>query len=341
MDGLREQIARVAPTDFTVLIEGETGVGKELVARAIHALSGRRYGPFIALNCAALVETLLETELFGIEHGVATGVRARRGKFECADRGTLFLDEVSDLSASAQAKLLRALEDLTIQRVGGQEARRVDIRVIAATNRNLEGLITDGLFRADLFHRLNGVEIHVPPLRRRKEDILQLAAHFLERYRPSRVLELSSAAAEALQVYAWPGNVRELQRVLERLIALAPSDRIELQDLPPRIREDFDAIVLPSLARDDTLRTWAGRYARLVLERYHGNKRQACRVLGISYHTLQSYVRFVPDSSIASLTDSAGELSRNIVSTSASRDVSYAFSHPGRRTRHVEAAAER
>src|SRR5206468_3266616 len=219
MQTLRSTIERVAATDFTVLIEGESGVGKELVARQIHDLSRRRNGPFVAINCAALVETLLEAELFGIEDRTATGVRGRRGKFEAADGGTLFLDEVSDLSLSAQAKLLRAIQDLAIERVGGQGAHRVDIRIVAATNRSLSGLI-------------------------------------------------------------------------ERAVALTESEVIELDDLPPKVRGEYAEVLGPSLRRDDTLRTWASRYARLVLVRCRDNKREACRVLGISYHTLQAYLRY-------------------------------------------------
>jgi len=165
MRRLRATIERVACTDFTVLLEGESGVGKELVARQIHELSRRRGGPFIAINCAALVETLVEAELFGIEDRTATGVRGRRGKFEAADGGTLFLDEVSDLSLAAQAKLLRTIQDLAIERVGGQGARRVDIRIIAATNRSLRGLVERQQFRADLYYRLSGVDVFVPALR--------------------------------------------------------------------------------------------------------------------------------------------------------------------------------
>jgi len=164
---LRHRIERVAATDFIVLVEGESGTGKELVARAVHDVSRRRAGPFVAINCAALVETLLEAELFGIEERTATGVRGRRGKFEHADGGTLFLDEVSDLSASAQAKLLRAIQDLAVERVGGHGAHRVDLRIIAATNRSLSGMVASGVFRADLFYRLNGIGISVQPLRAR------------------------------------------------------------------------------------------------------------------------------------------------------------------------------
>src|SRR5436190_2097810 len=192
MRQLRTTIERVAVTDFTVLLEGESGVGKELVARQIHELSRRRDGPFVAINCAALVETLLEAELFGIEARTATGVRGRRGKFEAADGGTLFLDEVSDLSVSAQAKLLRASQDLAVERVGGNGTHRVDIRIVAATNRSLAGLVERQLFRSDLFYRLSGVDIRVPTLRERRPDILELANYFLERHRTTKVLRLSA-----------------------------------------------------------------------------------------------------------------------------------------------------
>ena len=291
MRTLRSAIERVAATDFTVLLEGESGVGKELVARQIHELSRRRNGPFVAINCAALVETLLEAELFGIEERTATGVRGRRGKFEIAEGGTLFLDEVSDLSLSAQAKLLRAIQDLAVERVGGHASHRVDIRIVAATNRGLAALVEQRLFRPDLFYRLSGVDIRVPTLRERRPDILELALYFLERHRSTRPLRLSAGAVDALTTHDWPGNVRELERLMERAVAMVTADVIELDDLPPTVRGDYAALG-PSVRRNDTLRAWASRYARLVLERSEGNKREACRTLDISYHTLQSYLRF-------------------------------------------------
>jgi len=292
MRAVRDRIERVAATDFVALIDGESGTGKELVARQIHEISARRRGPFVPVNCAALVETLLEAELFGIEDRTATGVRGRRGKFECAEGGTLFLDEVADLSLSAQAKLLRALQDLAVERVGGNGAHRVNTRVVAATNKTLAGLVEARQFRADLFYRLAGIEIQVPPLRERREDILELASYFLERHGGARRLTLSKAAADALLTYDWPGNVRELERMMERTLALAPSATIEVDDLPIRLRSGFDDVLLPSMMRDDTLRAWGSRYVRLVLERSGRNKRKACRALGISYHTLQSYLRY-------------------------------------------------
>ena len=305
IQGLRDRVERVAMTDFTVLIEGESGTGKELVARQLHELSPRRRGPFVAVNCAAVVETLLEAELFGIEDRTATGVRGRRGKFEHADGGTLFLDEVSDLSLSAQAKLLRAIQDLAIERVGATGAKRVNTRIVVATNRPLAELVAKGEFRADLYYRLSGVEIHVPALRDRREDIPELARHFLSRHRGARELTLSPAADEALRLYAWPGNVRELERLIERAVALTRGSRIEPDDLPPHVRGESASVLGPSLAAGESLRAWASRYAKLVFERCGRNKRRTCRALDISYHTLQAYlgeegvVRQVEDPALA------------------------------------------
>ncbi len=292
MQMLRSRIERVALTDFTVLIEGESGTGKELVARQIHEVSRRRGGPFVAVNCAALVETLLEAELFGIEERTATGVRGRLGKFEHAEGGTLFLDEISDLSLSAQAKLLRAIQDVAVERVGGHVSRRVNTRFVAATNRPLSEMVTRGLFRSDLYYRLGGVEIHVPPLRARREDICELAAYFLARHNRARELTLSDAAADALRMYAWPGNVRELERFIERTVALADSDQIALDDLPPQFRGDYLQVLGPSIASGESMRAWGSRYARLVFERCGRNKRRACRQLDISYHTLEAYLSY-------------------------------------------------
>jgi transcriptional regulator with PAS, ATPase and Fis domain len=289
---LRERVERVAKTDFTVLIEGESGTGKELVARQIHELSWRRRGPFVAVNCAALVETLFEAELFGIEDRTATGVRGRRGKFEHADGGTLFLDEISDLSLSAQAKFLRAIQDMSVERVGGHGVRRVDVRIVAASNRALGGLVSKGLFRADLFYRLSGVEVHVPALRSRPDDVLELARYFLSRHRDGARLTVSDAAADALQLYSWPGNVRELERLIERAITLVATEQIELDDLPTEVRGQYNDVFGPSLESGDTMRAWGSRYARMVFERCGKNKRKASRALGISYHTLEGYLRY-------------------------------------------------
>ena len=260
------------------------------MARLIHEQSPRRSGPFIGVNCAALVETLLEAELFGIEDRTATGVKGRRGKFELANGGTLFLDEVSDLSPAAQAKLLRAIQELAIERVGGHTTRAVNTRIIVATNQSLHSLVTAGRFRADLYYRLSGVEICVPPLRTRRGDVGLLTDHFLQGHRGARCNRMSSTAVDALLAYNWPGNVRELERVVERAVTLAMSNEITLQDLPAKVTGEFSRIIEPSLEKDDTMRTWGSRYARIVLARCQNNKRRTCRVLGISYHTLQSYL---------------------------------------------------
>jgi transcriptional regulator with PAS, ATPase and Fis domain len=307
MQALRDRVERVANTDFTVLIEGESGVGKELVARQIHELGRRRRGPFVAINCAALVETLIEAELFGIEERTATGVRGRRGKFEHADGGTLFLDEVSDLSMAAQAKLLRAIQDFTVERVGGNGARHINTRIVAATNRPLAGLVEQGLFRTDLFYRLSGVEITVPPLRRRKGDILELALYFLARHDSRGRLSMTPAAVDALIAYDWPGNVRELERMLEGAIATAESRQIRVDDLPVSLRGMYGDVLAPAVRLGDTMRAWGSRYARLVLEKNAGNKRQACQALDISYHTLNAYLRFRPVP-LKAAADVAGEL---------------------------------
>lgn len=293
MRQLHDRIAKVAVKDFVVLIEGESGSGKELVARRVHALSSRSPGPFVALNCAAIVETLFEAELFGIEERTATGVRGRRGRFEQADGGTLFLDEIADLSASAQAKLLRIIQDPTVERVGGYGGRRVDVRIIAATNRSLESLCKRGEFRWDLFYRLNAVEIAVPPLRARRDDIPYLVEAILQRAAEGQGYRVAPDALDALSTYEWPGNVRELERVIERAVTLARTPVIHLDDLPDVVTGRYREACIPDDGIDLSLRAWGSRYARRVLQRTNGNKREACRILGISYHTLQGYL--VPD----------------------------------------------
>jgi transcriptional regulator with PAS, ATPase and Fis domain len=262
------------------------------VARAIHQQSERHRGPFVAVNCAALVETLVEAELFGIEERTATGVRGRRGKFEQAEQGTLFLDEVGDLSSTAQAKLLRVVQDMAVERVGGLSVRRVDTRIVAATNRSLSALVHTNRFRADLYYRLAGVEVQVPPLRARRGDIPQLVRHFLDLAEHTRAIEVSDVALEAMMTYDWPGNVRQLGRVLERAVALATGPVIGLTDLPPEITKEYRDVIDGLHGRDDSLRAWSSRYVRLVLERCGGNKRRACEVLDITYHTLRTLLDY-------------------------------------------------
>jgi transcriptional regulator with PAS, ATPase and Fis domain len=289
---LNAEIGRVAQTEFTVLVTGESGTGKELVARSLHARSPRSSGPFVAVNCAALVESLLEAELFGIADRTATGVQGRRGKFELAEGGTLFLDEVGDLSPIAQAKVLRVLQDRHVERVGGPSTRRVNTRIVVATNRSLPEAVSAGRFRQDLYYRLAGVDLHVPPLRLRKGDVALLVDHFLDRHRGARRVSASPEAVEALTAFDWPGNVRQLERVLERALALGTGPAILLADLPDDITRDFRHLVRPQRPHNTSLRAWSSRYARLVLERCRGNKRRACRELDISYHTLRGLIEY-------------------------------------------------
>jgi two-component system NtrC family response regulator len=279
-------IQRVARTDATVLIEGESGTGKELIARAIHQRSRRRAAPFVAINCGAIPETLLESELFGHEKGAFTGAHIqRKGKLELADRGTLFLDEIGELSLLLQVKLLRFLQDRTIERVGGRDSIRLDLRIIAATNQDLKLQLQRGLFRQDLYYRLSVVTISVPPLRERGEDILLLANAFLRQgTRPDRRrVRFSPEAVRALMNYSWPGNIRELENKISRALILSRGRFIEPADLdlkppPPEpthsLREARDAAERAALVS--------------VLTRYRGNISQAARELKVSRPTLHS-----------------------------------------------------
>jgi two-component system nitrogen regulation response regulator NtrX len=237
---LREQIAMAAPTNGRVLIHGENGSGKELVARAVHALSARRERAFVEVNCAAIPEELIESELFGHEKGAFTGAHSRRrGRFELADGGTIFLDEIGDMSLKTQAKVLRALEEQSFERVGGKDTVKVDVRVIAASNRDLQSLIRDGRFREDLFYRLSVIPIEVPPLRDRTEDIPLLIDHFIRIFSAENGKRIKTLSGEALAyflAYDWPGNVRELRNMVERLVIMAPGDVIEADHLPAPLR---------------------------------------------------------------------------------------------------------
>jgi transcriptional regulator with GAF, ATPase, and Fis domain len=279
-----EIVRRVASTDVTVLVRGESGTGKERITRLLHSLSPRRHGPFVPLNCAAVPESLLEAELFGIEGGVATGVSARVGKLELAHGGTLFLDEVGDLSAALQAKLLRVLQDREVERVGGRQLVHVDIRLVTATNRDLESMMERGEFRPDLYYRLRVIELRLPPLRERREDIAPLAHHFLSLLarrlgRPR--ITLSHAAREDLLAHNYPGNVRELENVLEAAAALAPSDRIDDEDL----RLAF-GVGGPSVSPGGSLDEIIRRHVLATLERCEGSRAAAARDLGIDRSTL-------------------------------------------------------
>jgi DNA-binding NtrC family response regulator len=244
-----QQLHRAAVTDATVLLEGESGTGKELFARSLHALSPRQDGPFIAINCAAIPETLLETELFGHEKGAFTGAAARKpGRFEMAHRGTLFLDEIGDLPLTLQAKILRALEEKRFERVGGTQSLHVDVRVVAATNRNLKARVADRQFREDLYFRLSVFPVQIPPLRERSDDILTLARHFVERICRDvnkKPLMLSDAAVEELRTYSWPGNVRELQNCIERAVILTEGETIQPRHLNLSFRQPGPPLTPP------------------------------------------------------------------------------------------------
>jgi DNA-binding NtrC family response regulator len=292
MAQLRQEIEASARTSFAVLIEGESGVGKELVARQIHACSPRRRGPFVPVNCAAVVESLFESELFGIEDGIATGVRARRGKFEQANGGTLFLDEIAELPLPAQAKLLRVVQDFAIERVGSQVMRHVDVRLVVATNRSLCALVDEGHFRRDLYFRLRALHIRVAPLRERREDIVEIAEAYLRRCDPSHTPRLSRMAAGILCLHHWPGNVRELERALEYAVTRSGGQReILTEHLAADLGQPYRDVLLPPGERDETLKSMKSRYARFKFEQYRGNKRRTCEALDISYHTLVALLR--------------------------------------------------
>jgi DNA-binding NtrC family response regulator len=245
-------IQKVADADSTVLIQGESGTGKELITRAIHYNSPRRQGPLIPVNCAAIPEELLESELFGHERGAFThAVRTRLGRFEQANGGTIFLDEIADMSPSLQVKILRVLQDRAFERIGGVKTIRVDIRVIAATNQNLEGMVKQGRFREDLFYRLNVIPIHVPPLRERTSDIPLLANHFLQEFSRKKKKPLKRLSPEVMGLllhYPWPGNVRELENLMERLVILSEGEVVEVSDLPERLRTVLPPAATPGLA---------------------------------------------------------------------------------------------
>ncbi len=286
-------VGRVAPSRTSVLITGESGTGKELVARMIHARSDRAEKLFSAINCAALPESLLESELFGIERGVATGVEARTGRFEAAHEGTLFLDEVGDMPLALQSKLLRVLQEREIERVGGRRRIPIDVRVLAATNARLSERIARGEFREDLYYRLRVVEIVLPPLRDRREDIPKLARHFLERFaaREGReVLTLDREAFAALLSHQFAGNIRELENLLEGAAALSRAGVIRLEDLqwlPARAPGSLSEVEPPTAEGEiPNLRALEERHIRRVLKMAGGNKSRAARMLGISRRTL-------------------------------------------------------
>lgn len=253
-------LGKVAPTDSTVLVTGESGTGKELLVRALHANSGRAAKPFVPINCGAIPKELLESELFGHEKGAFThAIRSRAGRFELADGGTIFLDEIGEMDLSLQVKILRVLQEKEIERVGGSGSKKVDVRIVAATNRDLEAEVAAGRFREDLYYRLNVIPLHLPPLRKRGGDVLLLARHFLSRFcqKKSRSpLALAPDARRILAAYAWPGNVRELENVMERLSILVDGNVVQAADLPQKILEQVgDPAELPDIEDLDAAET--------------------------------------------------------------------------------------
>ncbi len=285
-------VERVAPTNSTVLLGGESGVGKDLIARAIHEKSRRASAPFIKINSTAIPENLLESELFGYEKGAFTGANtSKAGRFELADKGTLFLDEIGDVPPATQVKLLRVLQEREFERLGGTRTIKVDVRLVAATNRDLRAALEDGTFREDLYYRLNVVPIDIPPLREHKEDIPDLVNLFLARFAKDSSRQIGGISPEAMNVllnHYWPGNVRELQNVIERACALATNSRLEVSDIhldTPRNRTATSGDNF--LPEGTTLDQWEDEMIREALRRANGNKSQAARLLGLSRNALR------------------------------------------------------
>jgi DNA-binding NtrC family response regulator len=298
MQNLYDQLSRMADSESTVLITGESGTGKELVARILHKQSRRHGGPFVAINCAALPETLLESELFGHIRGAFTDARsARKGLFLQAEGGTLLLDEIGDFPLSLQPKLLRALEERALRPIGGDREIPFDVRVIATTNRDLESAVEEGRFREDLFFRINVIQVELPPLRARGTDILLLAQHFMEQFATrsgKQVVGSSQAVAEKLLDYSWPGNVRELRNAIERAVALTQYEKLVVEDLPEKIRayRSTDIIIgSGDPAELVSMEEVERRYILHVLQSAGGNKTLAARLLGLDRKTLYRKLR--------------------------------------------------
>jgi DNA-binding NtrC family response regulator len=288
-----QTVMRVAPTRTTVLLAGESGVGKDMIARAIHQHSPRKNGPFVKINCTALPENLMESELFGYEKGAFTGANTSKpGKFEQADKGTVFLDEIGDVPTNIQVKLLRVLQEREFERLGSNVTRSVDVRVIAATNADLRAALEQGRFREDLYYRLNVVPINVPPLRERKEDIPFLAMHFVKKLGNelgSAVEQISPAAMDRLVAYSWPGNVRELENTIERSMVLASGNVLEVADIRIENIRQTSAGAAPEalLPEGVTLEQWEQNMIREAMRRADGNKSQAARLLGLTRNALR------------------------------------------------------
>ena len=295
MKQIFHMIADVAPSTASILILGETGTGKELVANALHCQSDRACMPFVALHCAALSEGVLESELFGHEKGAFTGaVQARKGRFEMADGGTLFLDEVGEMSLKVQVKLLRVLEKGEFERVGGEKTLKVDVRLITATNRNLEKEVSEGRFREDLFYRLNVITIHLPSLRERRDDIPILSNFFVIKYTKKYKKEIKGftpEAMEALCAYHWPGNVRELENVVERAIVLCKKNTISVEHLPRNVVPDKDDMSVIKIPVGISLKEAEKEIIQKTLQMTHGSKKEASKILGISNRKIEYKVK--------------------------------------------------
>ncbi len=295
MQAVFDLILQVSEVDTTVLIQGESGTGKELVANAIHYHSHRADGPFIKVNCAALPETVIESELFGHEKGAFTGaINQRKGRFELANGGTIFLDEVGDLSLATQVKLLRVLQEKSFERVGGNRTIQANVRVLAATNRDLEGLIESGKFREDLYYRLNVFPIHIPPLRKRKTDILLLADHFVEKYNAlyhKSVRRISTPAIDMMMSYHWPGNVRELENCIERAVLLSRDGVIHGHHLPPTLQTAEASGTRPKNTLEEALANVERELILDALKDARGNMARAARRLGITERMMGLRVR--------------------------------------------------
>ncbi|HXK27771.1 MAG TPA: sigma-54 dependent transcriptional regulator [Candidatus Binatia bacterium] len=292
MQKVFESVAQVSDLFANVLITGESGTGKELIARAIHFNSSRATGPFVAVNCAAIPETLLESELFGYVRGAFTDAKKdRRGLFQEATGGILFLDEISEIPLNLQAKLLRALEDKEIRPLGANQAEKVDTRVLSASNRILDDMVRQGTFRPDLYYRLNVIRIELPPLRERSEDIALLVDHFIRKFSDGagrKVTGIQEEALTALKNYSWPGNIRELEHTIERAVLLGRGSTVSIDDLPPQLAACGESAVVlgAALAKQLTLRDLEREYIGKVLQTTQGNKTEAARILGVDRTTL-------------------------------------------------------
>jgi two-component system response regulator AtoC/two-component system nitrogen regulation response regulator NtrX len=300
MNQLFNKIEKVGPSDVTVLVQGESGSGKELVAKEIHKISSRKNRPMITMNCAALPETLIESELFGHEKGAFTGATERRlGKFELADKGTIFLDEIGDMSPNTQAKVLRVLQEQSFERLGGTETLRVDVRLISATHKDLLKEIKEGNFREDLYYRLKVVEILLPPLRNRREDIIILAENFIQYFSDKHRKNVKSISNDAVKIftkYSWPGNVRELQNVIESAVVMANAETLEISDFPEEIsnsdiNRSFDYNLPFRDAKKIVVDTFERDFVSRKLAENNGNISKTAEALGMHRQSLQQKIK--------------------------------------------------